>query len=238
MNPILEKIKKLLRMKHGGTQAEVETALAMAAELARKHGIDLATVNPDETPAEEISHVDAFMATRLQWECKYSALVVENFFGVSFLCRTKGYANSRGWAFKINYSITFVGTASATEIAIYIYHFLVGHFRRCWSRASGRLRDRRSFMYGMFLGLSRKLQQERQRVQAAEPALVLVSRELARQKTYMEKTFGKLTSESTEPDTRSTAAAYAGYVEGLKTNIRPALQSATPVQPQLALPAH
>jgi hypothetical protein len=37
MNTALEKIKKLLRMKRGGTQAEIETALALAQQIAAKH---------------------------------------------------------------------------------------------------------------------------------------------------------------------------------------------------------
>jgi hypothetical protein len=43
----LDKIRKLLRMKRGGTAGEVENALRMAQELAAKHGIDLNTVDPD-----------------------------------------------------------------------------------------------------------------------------------------------------------------------------------------------
>jgi hypothetical protein len=54
----LDKIRKLLRMKRGGTPAEVETALAMAAEIARKHGIDLSGVDPDHEPDQPIGHID------------------------------------------------------------------------------------------------------------------------------------------------------------------------------------
>ena len=237
MNPILEKIKKLLRMQRGGTQAEVETALAMAAELARKHGIDLAAVNPGEDHLDRVlGHADAILSTRLQWECKYAALVAENFFNVSLVCRTAGLANSRGWSYKWNYAITFIGTAADTEIAVYVYHFLVGHFRRSWNRSSGRLRNRQSFMWGMYLGLCHKLKESRKTApQPADPnALTLVSRELERRHAYLEKHFGPTTTSSGEPDAVANIAALAGYVEGRKTDITPGLTH-QPHHPQFAI---
>ena len=85
LNPILEKIRKLLRLKRGGTPDEISTALRLAQELAEKHGIDLNTVNPDEDSQRErpISHREAIIGARIQWECKYAALVADSFFNVS-----------------------------------------------------------------------------------------------------------------------------------------------------------
>ena len=85
MNPIIEKIKKLLRMKRGGTPDEVATALRLAQELAEKHGIDLNAVNPDDDGQREkpISHNDEVLGARASWESKYAGLVVSQFFKVS-----------------------------------------------------------------------------------------------------------------------------------------------------------
>jgi hypothetical protein len=59
---IVEKIKKLLRMKRGGTPGEIENALAAAAELARKHSIDLGSINPDEESAKErLTHLQELL---------------------------------------------------------------------------------------------------------------------------------------------------------------------------------
>src|ERR1041384_1268025 len=84
---ILDKIRKLLRMKRGGTPDEVATALALAAELARKHGIALESVDPDAQPAQPITHLDTKTSARIQWECKYAALVCQQFFNVHVLLR-------------------------------------------------------------------------------------------------------------------------------------------------------
>jgi hypothetical protein len=147
---VIEKIKKLLRMKRGGTVAEVETALNLARELATKHGIDIEGVNPDEeTQQRPIGHEEALTAARIQWECKYAGLIAENFFNVSVFTRR---VRMKRWPF-IGTGLTFVGTDWDRQIAIYVYKFLVGHFRREWNTKRGRCRNRRAFMYGMYVGL-------------------------------------------------------------------------------------
>ena len=45
---ILERLKKLLRMKRGGTPDEIATALRLAQQIADEHGINLDSLNPDE----------------------------------------------------------------------------------------------------------------------------------------------------------------------------------------------
>src|SRR5579859_3232137 len=81
---IIDKIRKLLRMKRGGTSDEIATALRLAQELAEKHGIDLNAVNPDDESVREkpISYDDAVCGSRVSWESKYSSLVCDKFFKV------------------------------------------------------------------------------------------------------------------------------------------------------------
>src|SRR5688572_4469996 len=121
---VIEKIKKLLRMKRGGTAGEIENALAMAAALASKHGIDLASVDPDKLPDQPIGHIDATTSARIQWECKYAALVCKQFFNVNALLRDERTGSRRRWR---NFKITLIGTAHDTQIAVFVYHFLIGH---------------------------------------------------------------------------------------------------------------
>ncbi len=229
-HPILEKIRKLLRMRRGGTPAEVETALSMAAELARKHGIDLAAVDPDQEPATGIGHIDALTSARIGWECKYAALVVQEFFNVTVIHRRS--AMPAGFCRQVVFHrLTFVGTRGDTEIARYVYSFLVRHFRHCWSTRRGRARNRRAFMHGMSHGVSRTLHEQRRR-QVTEAGLVLISRAIAQRNDYIARQFGELKEQNISPDTDAVAATIAGYRAGLETQIRSGLSNGAQAAPK------
>lgn len=219
---IIEKIKKLLRMKRGGSKGEIENALAMAAELARKHGIDLASVDPDAPDAQPITEMDAYTAARLQCEVKYSALVCQHFFNVEALimdCPSKG----RNWR---DFKIVFIGQAADQQIAIYIFEFLSGHFRRCWNRRPNRrIRNRQSFMYGIYVGLCHKLDEERRRTVCGEGLVRLDQRALQR-KQWLKDNHPNSGERNCADDDGSKTARYAGYIEGRKTEIRPGLDKA------------
>lgn len=189
-------------MKRGGTPDEVATALALAAELARKHGIDLAKVNPDEELKSE--------SLGYQWESKYAVLVLKQFFNVRV-----------GWQ---RYRLTLVGTEWETEIALHVYDFLVGEFRRKWARAKRdhRLRSRRSFLYGMYHGICSKLDEQHQAIQS-EPGLIRVQTALKRREQYIALNWGEVKGQSCVPDGDASKAKLTGYLAGRNTNIRPAV---------------
>jgi hypothetical protein len=208
---IIDKIKKLLRMKRGGTPDEVATALRLAQELAEKHGIDLNGVNPDdEQHARPISHEDEILGARVSWESKYSSLICHQYFKVSCFQSLN--------AERTKYVITFVGEEWDRQIAIYVYRFLCSHFRREWKTRRGRCRNRQAFMWGMYLGLGRKLR-ERQPLPKQEPGILTVDHALARRNQYIEKHWN-LISDNVEPDGDADKAKWAGYQAGLETEIR------------------
>lgn len=209
MNPIIEKIKKLLRMKRGGTPDEIATALRLAQELAEKHGIDLGKVNPDEEESP-IHHQDAIHGARIQCECIYASLIAEQFFHVTAF---KTVDDSRS-----KYVMRFVGTDWDTQIALYVYYFLARHFRSEWKHKRGRLRNRQAFMWGMFLGVKMQLK-AKQPKPVQTPGIVPVERGLQRRNQYIEQRWGKLDSESVAPDNDSEKARRAGFVAGLETEI-------------------
>lgn len=207
----IDKIKKLLRMKRGGTPDEVATALRLAQELAEKHGIDINGVNPDdEQHTRPISHEDEILGSRVSWESKYSSLVCHRFFKVNCFQSLN--------AERTKYVMTFVGEEWDRQIAIYVYRFLCGHFRREWKTRRGRCRNRRAFMWGMYLGLCRKLR-ERQPLPKQEPGIIAVDHSLARRNQYIKKHWN-LVSDSVEPDGDAAKAKWAGYQAGLETEIR------------------
>lgn len=226
-DPIIEKIKKLLRMKRGGTPDEIATALRLAQELADKNGIDLGSVDEnDEGPrGQPLTHTDALTASRLAKECIYAALICKHFFQIEPLTQRTGWRVRK---------ITFIGRAWDIQIAMYVYSFLVGHFRREWNTKRGRCRNRGAFMSGMFDGLARKLR-ERQPKEVNEAAVLRLDRAVVLRQDYMKKNFGETTEKSYKSDDDAKAARYAGYVAGTQTEIRPGVKASDEKKP-LALP--
>jgi hypothetical protein len=223
---VIDKIKKLLRMKRGGTPGEIEAALNIARELAAKYGVDLDAVNPDDEQEQRtrpLGHEEAIMAARIQWECKYAALIAQKFFNVSMLLRQVPLDRWPGY----RYAITLIGTEWDRQIALYVFKFLCGHFRREWTTRRGRCRNRQAFMYGMFVGLSQKLEEQR-RADAPEnePGLVRLEHAVARRKDYMAKHFGPTETASAAPDTDADAAKIAGWRAGRDTEIRGGVKDA------------
>ncbi len=214
----IDKIKKLLRMKRGGTQGEIENALAAAAKIAREHGIDLAGVNPDEPDADRLTHAEEVLKTRLPLEAKFAAAILVNYFNVQ-ICVVKSY----------RYSVVFVGTAWDCEVARYIFIFLQRHFRYAWNhRENRRLKNRAAFLDGMYHGLSCKLDQQ----QPTGEGLVLATNA---RKEYLARLIPNA-QDSPLPDYDAAAdtARWAGVLAGKKTEIRSGLnQPAAPTRPQL-----
>ena len=209
---ILDKIKKLLRMKRGGTPDEIATALRLAQELAAKHGIDLAGVNPDEERIRErpISHEDAVCGSRVSWESKYAGMIADQFFKVRVF-KSVNEARSK-------YVLRFVGEEWDRQIAIYVYRFLCGHFRREWATRRGRCRNRQAFMWGMYLGLCQKLHDRQPQPQQA--GIILADRALARRNQYVADNFGELGSTDAKPDGDAAEARHRGWLAGRATEIR------------------
>lgn len=228
---VIEKIKKLLRMKRGGTAGEIENALAAAAKLAREHDIDLNSVNPDdEQKSETITHHEEVLKLRLPAEAKYALGICVNFFNVGMIHRH----GIRHWLMKKPHSIIFCGTSLDIEIARYVFVFLQHHFRTNWKgRANRRLKNRDAFYHGMYLGLGYKLESEREKVVGV--GLVRIGHALQQRNDYLTKHFPNAKEKNMSADRSGAhAAKYAGIIEGQKTNIRPGIeQPAAPVRAAL-----
>lgn len=214
MNPIIEKIKKLLRMKRGGTPAEIATALKLAQELAAKHNIDLAAINPDDEGEGKIAHEDVILGSRVPWECKYSALVCLNFFHVNCLFHQLRFEKR----------LAFIGTQRDIEISRYVYTFIVRSMRDLWKNKRGRSKDRRSFLYGIFLAICSTLR-EQQAQQETREGLLVINRGLALRSNYMTKHFGATKESDARPDNNADCSIQNGYYAGKSIEINKGLNS-------------
>lgn len=231
---IIEKIKKLLRMKRGGTTGEIENALAMAAKLAREHGIDLATVNPDEQ-AQTIKHQSDALTSRLPQEARFAAAVLVNFFNVQ-ICVTQRRHPVR--IYDRQYVLNYIGTDWEIEVARYVFQFLQKHFRRAWAdRKNKRLKKRLAFLNGMFLGLCYKLANEKKDNQPSEAALMVIGRAAALREEYLKKNWPDAKDKPLDEDeSDSHACRNAGWHAGRNTNIRPAVKPGASAPARAALP--
>jgi len=220
---VIDKIKKLLRMKRGGTAGEIENALALAAKLAREHGINLDSVDPDES-TQSVRHVEDALKSRLPLAAKYAAAILVNFFNVAVVIR-RGQDPCYIFSRRPEVTVVFVGTDWDIEIARYVFGFLQEHFSRAWAqRKNRRLQNRKAFLDGMFLGLASKLATERDANQPSETAVVLVGNALRLREDYIKQHWPKCGAMDLERDkSGASASKYAGIQAGEKTNIRRAV---------------
>ena len=144
MNPIVDRIKKLLRLgnNEAATMAEAAAALKKAQELAVEHGIDLGAIPADVDGPGGMTHVSepsqAGMPHRL------ASGIVKHHFGVDTLFDSTG-------AKPVSH---FIGCETNCQIAVYVYIYLVRAMRAAWrNRTNRRLRDRDSFLRGFALGV-------------------------------------------------------------------------------------
>jgi hypothetical protein len=213
MKSIIEKIKKLLRIKRGGTPDEIATALSLAQELARKHNLDIGNINPDEkADSGRITHDEALQSSRIQWEHKYAAAICERFFNVTVVYSNLVPRRKR---------VTFIGNRADIEISFYVFNYLAAHFRRRYAGAKN-VRNRQAFLYGMYIGLGAKLETQRQK---SEPTagLILFDAALVKREKYTDEIFGPTRAVSHAPKGNAEVSTRLGAIEGLKTEIRSGL---------------
>ena len=217
MEGVIDKIKKLLRMKRGGTQAEIATALRLAQEIAAKHGINLDTVNPDDDErTRAIGHDDVRTPVRTAYEQELAYCVIRGWFDVHAIFRTDYDVR-----FRKACVLTIIGDESARQIGTYVYTFLVRAFRRAWrERVNRRLRDRRAFLFGMYAGIVSQLPDLKIQTDAGREGIVLS------RKAYLDRLCPNRKQNPINHGAYSGMAAMAGHIEGLKTMIRPGVNGA------------
>ena len=224
---VLEKIKKLLRLGTSANQHEAELALQRAFELARRHNIDLASVDVDDQ-TRRILHKAFGLGQRTSLLHKLAIRVVHNHFNVSAIMSNYFHPNLLCVANRV----IFVGTETDIEIAWYVVDFLVSACRkslRQFQKESPRKltpNKRRGFIAGFFYGVSSKLRLSENQLQIEGPNNALITNEEARREKYQDENF------DTKPidlklGKQNPAALHEGWMAGRDTQINPGLGAAS-----------
>ena len=219
MNTVIERIKKLLRLARSSNPHEAALAMQRALALAEEHRIAVETLDPDRA-APSFTHQSGRTFVRVSHDQRFAALIVHRFFRVHTLIENCVRVDRHGWPSN-GQKMTFIGTESDVEIAIYVFNFLTHHFAWCWRKHRGRCRHRYSYVHGMFIGLWSKLSD----AEPSMPERQTKGNELElSMRSYIAEHFGELERTGKLPKAKARAAAWAGYVQGRKTEIRPGIK--------------
>jgi hypothetical protein len=211
MNPIIDKIRKLLRLGKDSkaTPNEAAVAMAKAMQLAAAHGIDLSQI-PDDTGSNGgISHTTEPSQAGLPH--RLASMLVKRHFSVSTLFDSTGKKPV----------IHFIGLPNNCDLALYCYVFLVRSMRTAWrKRENRRLRDRASFLRGYAAAIDSLMP-----ATFHQPGLIISADEyietviLANQHGVKIKTLG-----NGRKNKISDAAFRNGYRQGKQTGIHNAIR--------------
>jgi hypothetical protein len=178
---VLNKIRHLLNKTtaNGASEAEAQTAMAMAQRLLDEHNLSMAEVaGPVGTDGDGYQSSVAWESDTLHSQYAFVMVVVDRAFAVRSIVR-RYKSGSRTTAVKI---VVF-GDPVNVEAATWALKYLAGTFRSLWDRYRARTGARTDLMVGYYgglqVGLLQRLDAERQSHLAELPggsanALVLV----------------------------------------------------------------
>lgn len=208
MNPIIDKIRKLLRLGRdsAASPAEAASAMAKALQLAAEHGIDLGKLPADDGKGGGMTH-QTENSTKGMAQHQASRLVKRHF-GVQTLFDSTG----------LKPVVHFIGLEENCHLARYCYVFLVRSMNTAWrKRANRRLRDREAFIRGYAVAIDRAMP-----AVFHQPGLVLSS------DSYIERVFmspgTKITEFGGKAAKLSDAAFREGFVTGTDAGIHNAIR--------------
>lgn len=210
MNPIIEKIRKLLALakNDGSTANEAAIAMRKAISLASEAGVDLDSI-PTDTATSATTHV-SIKSTKGCAE-RFASCLIMHHFSVSTLFYSCG-------AKRVIY---IIGFPEQCAIAEYVYVYLVRSMKKAWrDRSNKRLKNIGAFMSGFATAIHNQMPEK-----FHQDGLKIVHDD------YIQNVIlhgsGKITTIPNK-STNSTAASYAGYRAGAATTINNAIGMTIP----------
>jgi hypothetical protein len=170
-DPILSKLRKLLSktVANGATEAEAQTALAMAQRLMDEHRLDAADVaGGDPSGPSGVVTADVHEAARNESHYLYASSVTGEAFGVVVL-QVRQHLGGK----PVGYVYRVFGSPADVEAASWGLDFLATTFRSLWLRyRAARMApdcDRDSYYVGLCHGFRHRLAEGRRRLELDRP---------------------------------------------------------------------
>jgi dimeric dUTPase (all-alpha-NTP-PPase superfamily) len=166
------KIKKLLRVATSSNQHEAELAMAHAQKLGILHNIDISSINAFDEKKEEEKYTkdDVNCGQRYGITQRFANWILEKHFNVKIILSGSRHFGK---------SIHIIGKTSDVEFAKYLNDYLQETFMRIWHSErkikNYAVRERESFLYGLYLGLNQKLDENKKEVE--EQKFIQISNE-------------------------------------------------------------
>lgn len=153
---IVDKIRKLLNLgNRGGTQAEAELAMAKAQELAILNNINLSAIKMNEEVEQYEEKYIKEGGRRKSVTQKFVTWILQNHFNVTVIYRGA--------------NVIVIGKTSDCQIAEYVQGFLSREMMNLWAeykrRTNAPVSARNSFIYGVYVGLNKKLVESKSKVE-------------------------------------------------------------------------
>jgi len=223
---IIEKIKKLLRLSRSSNRHEAELALSRAAELATRHKIDLASVDPD-ADSESLGHEFFEMGLRVSFLQHRALNICVRFFHVE-VCIYRP-------------RVVFVGTPTDIAIANYVCGFLQQQGRRFlreWEAEERKARlkvtknKRENFIQGFIYGIAANLTEANRFAMDDAKFAIVLAEQKSRRSAAMDALIPNRETAQRIIKRENTTAIMAGWRKGKETKIAPAIN---PAREQLRL---
>jgi hypothetical protein len=172
---VILKIRKLLALTESPNQHEANAAMCKVQDLLTKYHLSMLDLNKSGNGENGPKYWEAAIQlpkgfTNLQ---RYVVTILVNHFYVEVLTPTLT---------KDSCTITIVGADHNVEIAYYVYHSLIKQFIYLWNDSlenkETNLSDYEGVLLGMYTGLNRKLESEKQVTLAESKALTVASDDL------------------------------------------------------------
>lgn len=167
---LVEKIRKLLALASelNDCKEQAEQALRKAKALAVQHEIDLASIQvfQNKKSEEPIEKNDEISLGKRQSVCqKFISWLLQNHFNVRVI-----YSHGYDQNYNSVQKLVLIGKKSDIEIATYVQAFLNEEFMRLWHNYRHtyqmvQTKDRNSFLWGLYTGLSDKLTESKKQAE-------------------------------------------------------------------------
>lgn len=220
MDPIVEKIEKLLALATSSNEHEARLAAAKADELLIRHNLQ-EQFGADPRLRKYVRET-VKNAARVPPEHGHVQSIIRAHFFVEMVTARFRNAGVR----QVSVQFVLLGTPTNVTVAKHVYVFLCRAFRRLWAeyRKTRRARPsaRKAYWFGLAAGLHAQLTQQRRDTEAAAGAMIVQDTGLAK---FVNETFGGGLTEGRKPRRpRTSNALIQGFRDGENLRIHGAVE--------------